>query len=194
MLVELLLPPFFAGLYIAVVLAAIMSTVDSLLVVASSAAVRDYYQKILHPGLTEQSLFRAGRRLTVVLALVALAIALVVALLTGRQGVFWYVIFGWSGIAATFCPTIILSLFWSRMTALGAKFAMLAGFLSVPFFQFVAPGLPAVGPYFDALEEMVPSFVISALAGVIVSLLDKRGQAIVRDAGADLEEVGTRPG
>lgn len=188
-LVELVLPPFAAGLYIAAVLAAIMSTVDSLLVVASSAAVRDYYQKIFHPELSDKSLIGLGRRLTVLLALVALAVAILVAVFTGRQGVFWYVIFGWSGIAATFCPTIILSLFWSRMTALGAKCAMLSGFLAVPFFQFIAPRLPTVGPYFDALEEMAPSFLISGLAGVIVSLWDQPGQGDVSDARAELREA-----
>ena len=171
-----LVPPFVAGLYIAVVLAAIMSTVDSLLVVASSAAVRDCYQKIMRPGATEAALFDLGRRLTLVLAFVALAIAMIVAIATGRQGVFWYVIFGWSGIAATFCPTIILSLFWPRMTALGAKWAMLSGFLSVPLFQFIAPTLPLVGDYFDALEEMVPSFLVSGFVGVVVSLWDTRRQ------------------
>ena len=191
-LVALVLPPFVAGLYIAVVLAAIMSTVDSLLVVASSAAVRDYYQKILHPELADKSLIGLGRRLTVLLALVALAIAMLVAVFTGRQGVFWYVIFGWSGIAATFCPTIILSLFWSRMTALGAKCAMLSGFLSVPFFQFIAPRLPTVGPHFDVLEEMAPSFLISGAVGVAVSLRDKRGQQAVSEAHAELQEASTR--
>lgn len=169
-LVVLLLPPFVAGLYIAIVLAAIMSTVDSLLVLASSAAVRDYYQKIMHPNVPDSALLGMSRRLTVALAVLALGLAMGVALLTGRQGVFWYVIFGWSGIAATFCPTIVLSLFWPRMTAAGAKGAMLAGFLSVPFFQFVAPRLPGAGPYFDALEEMVPAFLISAFVGVTISL------------------------
>jgi sodium/proline symporter len=187
LLVGNLLPPFVAGLYIAVVLAAIMSTVDSLLVVASSAAVRDCYQKILRPDVSEDALFALGQWLTVFLAFVALAIAMIIALLTGRQGVFWYVIFGWSGIAATFCPTIILSLFWSRMTALGAKLAMLSGFLSVPFFQFVAPRLPVVGPYFDVLEEMVPSFVVSGFVGVVASLLDTRAQETTGAARAEPE-------
>lgn len=186
MLVGQSLPPFLAGLYIAVVLAAIMSTVDSLLVVASSAAVRDCYQKILHPNVPDKALFVLGRRLTVFLAFIALAMAMIVALSTGRQGVFWYVIFGWSGIAATFCPTIILSLFWSRMTARGAMGAMLAGFVSVPFFQFVAPRLPAAGLYFDVLEEMVPSFLISGLTGIAVSLWDKRGQQHAHAAHAEL--------
>ena len=174
--VDLLVSPFVAGLYIAVVLAAIMSTVDSLLVLASSAAVRDCYQKILRPDASEGALFGLSQRVTIVLALLSLAVAMIVALATGRQGVFWYVIFGWSGIAATFCPTIILSLFWTRMTALGAKWAMVSGFLSVPFFQFVAPRLPLVGTYFDALEEMVPSFIVSASCGVTASLLDSSGQ------------------
>jgi len=189
-IVAAVLPDFVAGLYIAVVLAAIMSTVDSLLVVAASAAVRDCYQKILHPELSGESLVGMSRIVTAILAFVALGIALFIALLTGRQGIFWYVIFGWSGIAATFCPTIILSLFWSGMTGRAAKCAMIAGFLAVPFFQFLAPQLPGIGPYFDVLEEMVPSFVVSAAVGVLVSLWDNRGRRAAAMVKAELREAG----
>ncbi len=186
MMVESLLPAFVGGLFVAVVLSAIMSTIDSLLVVASSAVVRDYYQKILHPELSEESLLRTSRVLTVALALIALAMAFGISVATSGQGIFWIIIFGWSGIAATFCPTIILSLFWSRMTALGAKAGMLAGFLAIPFFKFLAPHLPGVGPHFALLEEMVPSFAFSALVIVLVSRMDARGAVRVADAGADL--------
>jgi sodium/proline symporter len=185
-LVAAVLPSFAAGLYIAIVLAAIMSTVDSLLVVASSAAVRDYYQKTRHPEIPDESLLGMSRQLTVALALAAFAVAMLVAIITGRQGVFWYAIFGWSGIAATFCPTMILSLFWPRMTALGAKSAMLAGFLAVSFFQFVAPALPGIGSYFDALEELTPAFIVSAVVGVLASLWDRRGRDAVAGAHVDL--------
>jgi len=92
-------------------------------------------------------------------------------LVPGRT-VFWFVIFGWSGIAATFCPTIILSLFWRRFTANGALAAMLAGFLGVPLFKFGATALPAVGPAFAALSELPPAFLFSAATGVLVSLRD----------------------
>ncbi|HSR68458.1 MAG TPA: sodium/proline symporter [Acidobacteriota bacterium] len=176
-LVEFLMHPFVAGIYIAIVLSAIMSTIDSLLVVASSAAVRDYYQKIFNPSLPDNKLVGMSRNLTVVLAFAALAVALAIALLTGRQPIFWFVIFGWSGIAATFCPTIILSLFWSGLTARGAAAAMVAGFLSIPFFKFVAPLLPVVGPYFNLAEEMAPSFAVGFAVAFVVSKADPEGQA-----------------
>ena len=189
MLVDYLMHPFLAGLYIAIVLSAIMSTIDSLLVVASSAAVRDYYQKILHPELPGDRLMAMSRRLTLILAFAALAVAMTIALATGRQPIFWFVIFGWSGIAATFCPTIILSLFWSKMTAAGARWAMLTGFLSIPFFKFVAPHLGEAGPYFNNLEEMAPSFLVSGLVGVAVSLRDQRGRQQLAGVERDLEKA-----
>ncbi|HSR52877.1 MAG TPA: sodium/proline symporter [Acidobacteriota bacterium] len=187
-LVDFLMHPFVAGIYIAVVLSAIMSTIDSLLVVASSAAVRDYYQKIFHPSLPDHKLVGMSRNLTVVLAFAALAVSMAIALLTGRQPIFWFVIFGWSGIAATFCPTVILSLFWKGLTARGALAAMVAGFLAIPFFKFLAPQLAVVGPYFDLTEEMAPSFAVGFLTAFVVSSLDKNGQAGLRHALDGLDE------
>ncbi len=179
-LVDHLMPALLVGLYIAIVLAATMSTVDSLLVVASSAAVRDYYQKVRHPELTGESLLALSRKATVIIAVVSLLVTLIVAASTGRQTVFWYVIFGWSGIAATFCPTVILSLFWRGFTSRGALFAMIAGFFSVPLFKFGFPFLPFVGPFFGALEELPPAFLVSGLTGILVSLGDKKGAQKLR--------------
>ena len=166
LLVQELMPAFIVGLYIAVVLSAIMSTVDSLLVVASSAAVRDVYQKVLRPDASDASLVPLCRRGTLVLGLFALGIALSVAALNEERTIFWFVIFGWSGIAATFCPTIILSLFWSRFSRNGAVAAMIVGFLSVPLFKFAVPGA-----FFQELGELPPAFLCSFTAGVVVSLL-----------------------
>jgi SSS family transporter len=171
-----LMPSIIVGLYIAIVLAATMSTVDSLLMVATSAAVHDYYQKIRNPRLSGESLLGISRVATVVLALAGLATAMSVALLTENRTIFWFVIFGWSGIAATFCPTIILSLSWTRFTASGALLAMIGGFCSVPFFKFAAPNLPAVGGFFKALGELPPAFLVSGIIGIVVSLADRRGQ------------------
>ena len=193
MMVDQFLPAVIAGLYIAIVLSAIMSTIDSLLVVASSAVVRDYYQRVFHPDLSDARLVGLARALTVVMALVGLAIAIVLALTTGKQGIFWFVIFGWSGIAATFCPTIILSLFWRGFTARGAKAAMLAGFAGVPVFKFLAPRLPGeIGATFAALEELAPAFVLSMVVGVVVSLTDPRRRAITDEARGDLDWAGGR--
>ena len=187
MLVEHALPLLLVGLYIAVVLSAIMSTVDSLLVVAGSAAVRDVWQKVLHPEVPESALVGRSRLMTFGLALAALAVALTVAVTTPDRTIFWFVIFGWSGIAATFCPTIILSLFWRGFTGRGALAAMVVGFAGVPLFKFAAPLLPEAGPFFAALGELPPAFLLSALAGVIVSRLDPIGPPAA--AAAELDDA-----
>ena len=179
MLVDATMPPLLIGLYIAIVLSAIMSTVDSLLVVASSAAVRDLYQKVYHPDLGDEELMRISRYATFGLAMAALAISMTVAMLVEGRTVFWFVIFGWSGIAATFCPTMILSLFWSRFTGRGALAAMVTGFVCVPVFKFGGPYMGELAPYFQELTELPPSFLLSGLAGVLVTLADKGGQEAV---------------
>ena len=207
MLVDAYLPAFIAGLFIAVVLSATMSTIDSLLVVASSAAVRDYYQRVFHPNASDERLMQLSRWFTLGLAVAALGIAIVVSLVTDKGGLFWFIIFGWSGIAATFCPTIILSLFWSRMTALGAKFGMLAGFVSIPIFKFVMPNLHTIfhaeadtligktAATFDDLQELAPSFAVSSIVIIVVSLLDKAGAKRVVEVDSELREVaGARDG
>ena len=168
-LVEHLLPVLFIGIYIAVVLAAIMSTIDSLLVVASSAVVRDIYQQIFRPDLHLDDLNAASRKVTFVMAIIALLLALTVALTTPERTIFWFVIFGWSGIAASFCPAIILSLFWKDYTELGAIASMVVGFLSIPLFKFVLPSLNGIGIYFDRMAELGPAFVLGLLAGYVVS-------------------------
>jgi sodium/proline symporter len=186
MLVAASVPDWVSGIYIAIVLAAIMSTVDSLLVLASSAFVRDYYQKVRHPEMSDDQLLGRSRVVTFALATCALIIAFSVAALVPGRTVFWFTIFGWSGISATFCPTMILSLFWSRLTARGAFCAMLAGFASVPFFKFVAPQLPMIGEGLSALSELPPAFVISGLVAIVVSLLDKKGMSALGEVRDEL--------
>ena len=169
LLVDHLLPLFFTGIYIAVVLAAIMSTIDSLLVIASSAIVRDIYQQIFNPNISIKKLTGISSKVTFIMAVIAFCLAMTVALTTPDRTIFWFVIFGWSGIAASFCPTIILSLFWKGFTEKGAIAAMIAGFLSIPFFKFVMPHVVGIGIYFDKVAELGPSFAIGLLVGFVVS-------------------------
>lgn len=172
-LVEHLLPLFFIGVYVAVVLSAIMSTIDSLLVVASSAIVRDIYQQVFNPKMKLDQLTRLSRNVTLIMALTALGIAMLVAISTPERTIFWFVIFGWSGIAASFCPTIILSLFWKGFTEKGAIASMIAGFLSIPFFKFVMPAIDGIGIYFDKMAELGPSFAVGLIVGYLVSKIFK---------------------
>jgi len=171
LLVQHLFPTIIVGLFIAAVLSAIMSTIDSLLVVASSAVTRDLYQQMYHPGLPDESLTRLSRTVTLALAGLALAIALTVSVLSPDRTVFWFVIFGWSGIAATFCPGILLSLFWRGFNASGLIASMIVGFVCVPLFKFVFPLLPTAGPFISLLGEMAPSIFVALLAGIVSSKL-----------------------
>ncbi|MBO6514695.1 MAG: sodium/proline symporter [Phycisphaerales bacterium] len=192
-----LLPAFFSGVFIAMVLSAIMSTIDSLLVVASSAGVRDYWQKTRHPNMGDETLVSLSRKVTVALALIAFAIGMGLLLRDPEKPLFWIIIFGWSGIAATFCPTMILSLFWKKLTALGAKCAMVAGFIGVPLFSFVVPqalskaGQEELSGYLVSLDVLLPSFMIGFFVAIIVSLFDKQGQAKLTGINEDFHYAKT---
>ena len=165
------MPTMVIGIYIAAVLSAVMSTIDSLLVVASSAVTRDFYQKVFHPNISEKALIKISKKVTFFLALLALLVALCVSILSPTRTVFWFVIFGWSGIAATFCPVIIMSIFWEGLTEKGAIVSMFTGFVSVPFFKFVVPLNQNIGPFFEKLDVMLPSVLLAILLGVCVSFL-----------------------
>ena len=163
------LPTILVAIFIAIVLSAIMSTIDSLLILASSAVTRDFYQKIFRPDLKDEDLTRFSRIVTVGMALAALGIAILLYNLYPDRQVFWIMIFGWSGIAATFCPVIILALFWKGYTEKGAIASMITGFVSVIFFKFVVSNMESVGDYFKELDVLAPSFALAMIVGYIVS-------------------------
>ena len=163
------LPTILVAIFIAIVLSAIMSTIDSLLILASSAVTRDFYQKILRPDLKDRDLTKFSRLVTVAMAVAALGIAILLYNLYPERQIFWIMIFGWSGIAATFCPVIILSLFWKRYSEKGAIASMITGFTSVIFFKFVIANIEGIGVYFKELDVLAPSFALAMLVGYIVS-------------------------
>ena len=157
-----LFPAVFTGLFLVVVLAAMMSTVDSLLILASSAVVRDVVQQVLRPDLPEKLLSRYGKATTVVLGAGALALAL------GEvRVIFWFVLFAWSGLACAFTPVVLCALFWKRTTRAGAIAGMATGFVvTVGWVLFFKSG------FYD-LYEMIPGFAAGLLATVGVSLVTR---------------------
>jgi sodium/proline symporter len=169
-LVAAVFPPVIVGLYVAAVLAAIMSTIDSLLLVASSAVTRDVYQQMWKPELRTEALTGLSRRVTLALAVLALGTALTVSFVSPDRTIFWYAIFGWSGIAATFCPVIVLALLWPRYNARGALTSMLTGALCIPLFKFAVPYIPVWGPVISRAEELAPSFLLALGAGVLATI------------------------
>ena len=171
MVTELYLPLVVVAIYVAIVLSAIMSTIDSLLILASSSISRDFYQKIFRPDLKDENLTNISRISTVIMAVLALGIAIILNWVSPDRQVFWVIIFGWSGIAATFCPVIILTLFWKGYSEKGAIASMITGFASVIIFKFFVQSMESVGKYFIELDVLAPSFALAMLAGVIVSKL-----------------------
>ncbi len=142
-----LFPNVFTGIFLVIVLAAIMSTVDSLLILASSAVVVDVVQKIYNPAITEKRLSLYGKLTTVVIGVCALVMAI------GEvRMIFWFVLFAWSGLASAFAPVILCSLFWKRTTRAGAVAGMIGGFLTTITWVLVFKE-----QFFD-LYEMLPGF------------------------------------
>jgi len=85
--------------------------------------------------------------------------------------IFWVIIFGWSGIAATFCPVIILTLFWKGYSEKGAIASMASGFIAVMLFNFIFKEMETIGAYFVALDVLFPAFLVSIIVGFVVSKL-----------------------
>ena len=169
MITESFLPTLLVAIFVAIVLSAIMSTIDSLLILASSAITRDFYQKIFRPHIKDEDLTKISRIATIIMAFSALIIAMIMNYVSPDRQVFWVIIFGWSGIAATFCPVVILSLFWKGFSEKGAMASMVTGFVSVILFNFVFKEMAGVGQYFKALDVLAPSFAVAMLVGFIVS-------------------------
>jgi sodium/proline symporter len=143
-----------------VVLSAIMSTVDSLLLLASSAVVRDTMDKIFNSAKSDESLATIGKLVTVVIG--ALGITFAVGEV---RFLFWFILFAWSGLGAAFGPVIICMLYYKKTTLQGAAAGMVFGFATtiVWIMQFKASA-------YD-LYELIPGFLVGLSVTWLVSRL-----------------------
>ncbi len=159
--------PAIAGICLAGIMAAIMSTASAQLLVASSAFAQDLYRGLLRPAAARGELLWVGR--LAVLAIAALAFA--IALDPGSK-VLDLVAWAWAGFGAAFGPAILLSLYWRGMTRAGALAGIVTGGLTVILWKRGA------GPLLQ-LYELVPGFLFSLLAIWLVSLLRPAGAAVL---------------
>ncbi|EXJ16806.1 sodium/proline symporter PutP [Imhoffiella purpurea] len=153
--------PLVAGILLAAILAAIMSTADSQLLVCSSAFTEDVYRTFLRRSASQSELVMVGR---IAVALVSVC-AFIIALDPDTM-VLELVSYAWAGFGAAFGPALILSLYWPRMSKLGALAGILTGGLTVVVWKQLEGGL------FD-LYELVPGMILSTLAIVLVSRRDR---------------------
>ncbi|PWG63850.1 sodium/proline symporter PutP [Sediminicurvatus halobius] len=152
-----LLNPWLAGVVIAAILAAVMSTIDSQLLVSSSAVAEDFYKALLRPEAGDLELVWVGRIAVAVIALIALLLAM-----NPDSTVLGLVAYAWGGFGAAFGPVIILSLFWRGMSRNGAIAGIIVGAATVVIWKQLSGGM------FD-MYEILPGFILCALTIVVVS-------------------------
>jgi sodium/proline symporter len=174
-----LFPAIFTGIFLVIVLAAIMSTVDSLLILASSAVVRDVVQKVFRPNMDERRLSLYGKLTTVVIGVGALAFAI------GEvRMIFWFILFAWSGLASAFAPVVLCSLFWKGTTRAGAVAGMIAGFLTAVLWVVL------VKERFYDLYEMLPGFFMGFAVTIGVSLFTRAPDGAAEEVESVRRVVG----
>jgi sodium/proline symporter len=155
-----LMPPFVAGVLLAGVIAGMMSTADSQLVVASSAVSEDLYHDVFHKGgeISERKLVWISRIITLVVGVLAFIFAY-----TQERVVYILVSYGWAGLAGAFVPSITLSLWWKKFSKAGVYAAFIVGIIVT--IAWIASGLDTI------LTVRIASFAIPFPAAVIASLL-----------------------
>ncbi|MFO7690298.1 MAG: sodium/proline symporter PutP [Cryobacterium sp.] len=175
LLSQTLFHPFIAGLVLAAVLAAIMSTISSQLIVSSSALVEDLYKIIGKKDASPKQLVMLGRLGVLLVALAAGLIAL------NRDATILELVgFAWAGFGAAFGPVVILSLYWKKLSTWGALASMVTG--AVVVFIWGNSALSGV------MYEIVPAFIASMIVAIVVSLATYKPSAEIDaefDAAAD---------
>jgi sodium/proline symporter len=164
---DVLFNPWVSGILLAAILSAIMSTIDSQLLVSSSALAEDFYKAILRKDASQKELVWIGRIGVVAIALIAILLAMSANPANDNAtSILDLVSYAWGGFGAAFGPVVILSLFWKRMTRNGALAGLIVGAVTVVVWKQLTGGL------FD-LYEIVPGFVLGWIVIMVVSILDK---------------------
>ncbi|MGO1542013.1 MAG: sodium/proline symporter PutP [Luteimonas sp.] len=161
--VEVLFNPWIAGIILSAILAAVMSTLSSQLIVCSSVLSEDFYRGFFRKDASQRELVWVGRASVLLVSLVALWLAR-----DPESRVLGLVAYAWAGFGAAFGPLLLLSLFWGRMTRNGALAGMVTGAVVVIAWKQIA-----VEQFGSQLYEMVPGFIMATLAIVVVSLLGR---------------------
>lgn len=157
--------PFITGVLLVIVLSAIMSTADSLLLLASSAVVRDTVQHIIGSKKSDHQLAVYGKIATIAIGLIGIAVAV-----PEVKFIFDFVLYAWSGLGAAFGPTVICLLYYRKTTWAGVLAGMIAGFATsiiwVDVFKAQTYGL----------YEAIPGFIAGFVVTLGVSVLTRKNR------------------
>lgn len=172
-LTKILFNPWIAGIILAAILAAVMSTLSCQLLVCSSTLTEDFYKSLLRKNASQKELVWVGRLMVLLIAILAIWLAG-----NPESKVLGLVSYAWAGFGAAFGPLIILSLFWKRMTFNAALVGMILGAVVVILWKnlFADTGL----------YEIIPGFIASFITIIVVSLC---GKAPTEDITARFDEA-----
>lgn len=159
---QVLFHPFVGGFLLSAILAAVMSTISSQLLVTSSSMTEDFYKAFLRRGASNKELLLVSR-----LSVLAVAIIALVLSLNPKDTILDLVGHAWAGFGSAFGPLVLLSLLWKRTTRNGGIAGMLVGGLTVLLWAYLDH------PFQD-WYSMIPGFSLSFLTTVLVSLMDKK--------------------
>lgn len=150
--------PFILGVVFAAILAAIMSTASSQLLVSASSITNDILAKTDRVHISERNLMWLARGIVVIISIIGMCLALF-----GSDNIMGLVSYAWSGFGSAFSPVMILALFWKRMNWQGAMAAMITGFVVVVFWETFMD--------FTGMYSLFPGFILAFIAAVVVAKL-----------------------
>lgn len=174
---NILFHPYITGFLLAAILAAIMSTISSQLLVTSSALTEDFYKAFFRRKAGDKELVLVGRLAVLLVSLVGLALSY-----TPKDSILSLVGNAWAGFGSAFGPAILLSLYWKRMNRWGALAGIVVGAATV----MVWISVPALKGF---MYEMIPGFFLSLIAVVVVSLMTNKPGKAVREEFNEMEEI-----
>ena len=173
---------FIGGVFLCGILAAIMSTADSQLLVTASAVSEDMYKGVIKKNASEKSALNVGRIAVIVVAIIAFVIAL-----DPKSSVMNLVSDAWAGFGAAFGPIILLSLFWKRFNLPGAVAGMVTGFATVILWDYIPFGGETLYAK-TGLYSLVLGFALALVVAVIVALITKKPSKEIED---EFDKVNT---
>lgn len=173
---RVLFHPLIGGFLLSAILAAVMSTISSQLLVTSSSMTEDIYKTFINKNATPKSMLIMSRISVLIVAIIALLLSL-----NPKDSILNLVGNAWAGFGAAFGPLIILSLLWKRTTAMGGLAGMLVGGAVVLAWVYVPHN-------YKEVYEMIPGFILSFLTIIVVSLLTK---PVSKEIEKEFDEVAS---
>lgn len=179
MFANILFNPYITGFLLAAILAAIMSTISSQLLVTSSALTEDFYKAFFRREASDKELVFVGRAAVLLVALVGIALSY-----TPNDTILSLVGNAWAGFGAAFGPVMLLSLYWKNMNRWGALSGIIVGALTVIIWISI-DGLS------EFMYEMIPGFFLSLIAVIVVSKITTGPGKAVKEEFNEMENIMT---